>query len=209
MGHERLKHIKQNLLTCIEGQMCNIQEADAEELGAAVDMLKDLEEALYYCTITEAMEGKGDSEFKLEGEKHREHMQYNDGGRSYYPMPMYYDSGMRSYNNGGTSSGSRGSSMSYDNGGQRRNSNGEFMSNYSEPMMTKDHREGRSPEVRRMYMEAKENNGDKGVQMRELEHYMQELSSDVVEMIQESTSEEKQFLEKRLLALASKIGQMK
>lgn len=215
MGHERLKSIKQNLLACIEGQMCNIQEADAEELGAAVDMLKDLEEALYYCTITEAMEGKGDSEFKLGGESHREHMQYNDGGRSYYPMPMYYDGGMRSYNNGGSSGGNNGSSSmggsssSYNNGGQRRNSDGEFMSNYSEPLMMRDYREGRSPEVRRMYMESREKNHDKTAQLRELEHYMQELSSDVVEMIQEAGTEEKQYLEKKLLALASKIGQMK
>jgi hypothetical protein len=47
--------MKENLISCIESQMCNIYEADAEELGEAVDMLKDLEEAIYYCTITEAM----------------------------------------------------------------------------------------------------------------------------------------------------------
>jgi hypothetical protein len=75
--------------------------------------------------------------------------------------------------------------------------------------MMRDHREGKSPEVRRMYMEMKETNPDKSASLRELEHYMKELSSDVVEMIQEAYIEEKQYLEKKLLALASKIGQMK
>jgi hypothetical protein len=43
-------------MSAIEGQVCNLQEADCEELGEAIDMLKDIEEALYFCTITEAME---------------------------------------------------------------------------------------------------------------------------------------------------------
>ena len=42
------KYIKENLMRSIEGQMCNIYEADCDELGEAIDMLKDLEEALYY-----------------------------------------------------------------------------------------------------------------------------------------------------------------
>jgi hypothetical protein len=45
--------------------------------------------------------------------------------------------------------------------------------------------------------------------LRELEKYMQELSTDVVDMIQDSTPDEKQYLEKKLMALASKISQMK
>lgn len=82
------------------------------------------------------------------------------------------------------------------------------MSNYSEPMSRSPY-EGRSSGVRRMYMEARDMGKDKTAQIKELEHYMQELSTDVVEMIQEAGTEEKQYLEKKLLALASKIGQMK
>jgi hypothetical protein len=55
MGHERLKYIKENLMSAIEAQVCNLNDADCEELGEAIDMLKDLEEAIYFCTITEAM----------------------------------------------------------------------------------------------------------------------------------------------------------
>ena len=55
--------------------MCNAYEADTEELGEAIDMLKDLEEALYYCTIIEAMEEKGSrgggAEYEFELNKSR------------------------------------------------------------------------------------------------------------------------------------------
>lgn len=213
MSHERLKHLKESLMTCVESQMCNIYEADTEELGEAIDMLKDLEEALYYCTITEAMEnggenkrkheGKGDYEWSAQGmgDYGRGHnMAYDERGRSYM---MYNDgrsSGSGGGNSGGGSSGnSGGGGRSYMDGGR----------GYMDQGMNRDYREGRSPEVRRMYMEARDMGKDKTMQIKELEHYMQELSSDVVEMIQEAGTEEKQYLEKKLLALASKIGQMK
>jgi hypothetical protein len=32
-----------------------LSEVDTKELGEAIDMIKDLEEAIYYCTVTEAM----------------------------------------------------------------------------------------------------------------------------------------------------------
>ena len=208
MGHERLKHIKQNLLSCIEGQVCNIHDADAEELGAAVDMLKDLEEALYYCTITEAMEGNGENkkhnkeyEFEFKNEKN-----YNNGehDRMYYSRPMMYMDDSRMYTDGSRMY-SDGSRMYADNNGNNNTSNSR--SDYSEPM--RDSREGRSPMSRRMYMEAKQMHSDKATQLRELEKYMQELTTDMVEMISDASPEEKQYLEKKMNTLAAKIGQMK
>jgi len=73
----------------------------------------------------------------------------------------------------------------------------------------RDYREGRSPRSRRMYMEAKERKLDKATQLRELEKYMQELTQDMVEMIENASPEEKQYLEKKMTALASKIAQLK
>jgi hypothetical protein len=43
--------------------------------------------------------------------------------------------------------------------------------------------------------------------MKELEKYLQELSSDIIEMIQDASPEEKSFLEKKISALAVKINQ--
>ena len=69
--------------------------------------------------------------------------------------------------------------------------------------------EGKSPLSRKMYLEAKHMNKDKATQLHELEKYMQELSQDVVDMIADASPEEKQYLEKKITALASKVGQMK
>lgn len=196
--HKRLMAMKEQLASCIEYQLSHIDEVDSEELGEAIDMLKDLEEALYFCTITEAMNKKSDVDIEYEYKKNG-HSQMNESDHMYYSYP-------RMYNDGGN--GNNGSSQMYM---QPRDSRGRFMSsrsNYSEPMYERDEREGRSPQNRRMYMEAK-GTKDKATQLRELEKYMQELTSDMVEMIQDSSPEEKQYLEKKISALATKIGQMK
>jgi hypothetical protein len=79
--HERLTNLKQNLLCCVEAQMNNLENVDANELGEAIDMLKDLEEAIYYCTITEAM----NSEPKTHS-SHNYEVDFNgtDWGKMYY-----------------------------------------------------------------------------------------------------------------------------
>lgn len=74
---------------------------------------------------------------------------------------------------------------------------------------SRSEREGKSSLSRKMYLEAKHMNKDKATQLRELEKYMQELSQDVVDMIADASPEEKQYLEKKITALASKVGQMK
>lgn len=178
--HKRLMAMKEQLATCVEYQLSHIDEVDCEELGEAIDMLKDLEEALYFCTITEAMNKQGG----------------NDSW-SYYGgnYPMMYNDGKNGWSN------SNSSTPSYPTGNGSRY--------YSEPMIReRDEREGRSPKNRRMYMEAK-NSKDKATQLRELEKYIQELSNDIIDMIQDASTEEKQYLEKKIATLASKIGQMK
>ena len=55
---ERLKWIKDSLICCLEAQMERLDEVDAKEMGEVVDMVKDIEEAMYYHTVTKAMEGK-------------------------------------------------------------------------------------------------------------------------------------------------------
>lgn len=181
---DRLKAIKQTLMSCVEGQMTHLDSVDTKELGEAIDMIKDLEEAIYYSTITKAME---------EG-KHEEYPKH-------YDERMYYG-GRSGYSNDGNSNSSNNSS---------NNSNSSGRSQYYEreyPYEFKDYREGRSPRSRRTYMEAKETHQDKTSQMRELEKYMQELTQDIVEMVEGSSQEEKQYLSKRISALGTKIAQL-
>lgn len=140
---KRLCHIKECLMGQVSSQMGHLETVNAKELGEVIDMIKDLEEAIYYSTITEAMHEKD---------------------------PYYSEL------------------PSDDN-------------NYPENKV----KEGKSPKTRRMYMESKETHNDKTVQIQNLEQYMKELSSDIVEMIQGASPEEKQLLKSKLTTLISKI----
>lgn len=192
--HDRLKHMKETLMCAVEMQLCDLSEVDTKELGEAIDMIKDLEEAIYYCTVTEAMtHPQQEKEWKMQENGHH---QENGDSRMYYSGngTMYADS--KNMNGGQNYSMYADSNMNSSNG-----------RNYSDSM--KDSMAGRSYNSRRMYMEAKHSHQDKSVQLRELEKYMQELSQDVVEMIDDASLEEKQYLEKKISALATKIGSMK
>lgn len=156
----KLYDMKDKLICAVEKEICNLDHADCKELGEAIDMIKDLEEAIYYCTITEAMKENGN-------------------GNGYH------------HANGN------------DNG---HHLNGEIMPihSYEEDMYC-----GNSYKNRKMYMEAKAMKKDKAIQLRELEKYIQELTNDIVDMIQDSSPEEKQYVEKKINLLASKISSMK
>jgi hypothetical protein len=202
MSHEKLQWMKDSLICVVENQLCNLNEVDTEELGEAIDMIKDLEEAIYYCTVTEAMNNpKKEHSWEM---KKGDHHQENSDSRMYYGYPMMYSDNERNRRDDGTFyMDSKGSN------GMPNSGNGTSNTNYYDDSMARDSREGRSPMSRRMYMEAKHTGRDKATQLRELEKYMQELSQDITEMIADASPEEKQYLEKKITALASKIGQMK
>ena len=223
MHEDRLKHMKETLMCAVEMQLCDLGEVDTKELGEAIDMIKDLEEAIYYCTVTEAMKGNG-TEMEWEMKKSGHHQEENGDNRMYYNgnsgrnyMMPYNDSGMmyddrmyarRRRADGTFYSDSGEGNNSYNDNGRSYNDNRNYMDNGTGAMW-RDEREGRSYNSRRMYMEAKDMKRDKATQLRELEKYMQELSQDIVEMIADASPEEKQYLEKKISALASKVGQMK
>ena len=51
----RLYAIKNCFIECVEKHLCDLDAIDTKELGEVVDMIKDLEEAIYYATIVESM----------------------------------------------------------------------------------------------------------------------------------------------------------
>lgn len=76
---------------------------------------------------------------------------------------------------------------------------------------SRDSREGRSGRSRRTYMETKELNKDNSAEskqkkMKELESYMGELSSDITDMINDASPEEKALLRQKLQVLTQKIS---
>ena len=86
---KRLESMKESLMNCVQGQMGDLSSVDTKELGEAIDMIKDLSEAIYYCTVTEAMEGK---QYREPAHRDKE----RDMGRMYYDGGKPYD-GMRPY----------------------------------------------------------------------------------------------------------------
>lgn len=192
MSTDALKMMKEQLMSCVQGQLGDISKVDAHELGQAVDMIKDLAEAIYYCTITESMEKSEDKQ---------QSSSQGETNINYYTLPMNLDHRNMERDGGymyyPTQTGSMGGNMGSHN-----------MTYYTEIPMgaMRDPREGRSPMRRRMYMEGKQMHKDTNSQLRELEAYLQELSSDITEMIKDASPEERNTLRQKMTTLASKIS---
>lgn len=151
---EELKVLKEMLTSTVIGQMSHLESVNTKELGEAIDMIKDLAEAMYYCTVTEAMEGT-----------------------SYHSYPKHSIEGKKMHVEG---------------------------EHLEKEMMHNPH-EGRSPLSRKSYLESKQTHKDKSVWLQELEKYAQELTADLIEMVEGASPEEKQFLSNKIATLATKI----
>lgn len=154
---DRLKCLEEEMVSVLELQFENLESVCTKELGEAIDIVKDLEEAIYYHTITEAMKAEkaATTHFWKTEESH-------DRNINEIVVKEEWDEWL-----------------------------------------------GHSPHSRKRYLEAREQGKDKSAQLRELEKYMNELTIDIVGMINESSPEEKGYLEKKMTALATRIGQMK
>lgn len=202
---EQLRNIEQCLISTVQTQLGDLKHVNAKEMGEVVDMIKDLEEAMYYCSIIEAMEKSSEDKEKQQGE-----MSIN-----YYMEPMKYYQGQPRNSDGTFASDGRrnyGEGSSNQGGGQ----NSRYYVPYMEyaPYMMRDEGwrddhmySGRSGSSRRMYMEGKQyHSKDDGESMKELEHYIKDLGEDLTDMIKESSQEEKQVLSTKLQQLATKIN---
>ena len=191
---EQLKNIKQCLVSQVQGQLGNLEKVNAKEMGEVIDMIKDLEEAMYYCAITEAMEKSA------EEKEHNMNVNYymeGDMGRRYYD---------------GQARNSDGTYASSNNGNSNR-----YYVPYMEyaPYMMRDEKwrdqrlyntSDRTYNSRRMYMESKQNQATDQQAMKELEHYIKDLGDDLTDMIRDSSTEEKQVLSSKLQQLATKVN---
>lgn len=174
---EELKRIKEQLIGQVQAQMSNLPCVDAQELGEVIDMIKDLEEAMYYCTIIEAMEAN---------EEYSTTHYYDDKYSKKYPKTK----------------------RTVHHPVEDDIEEWDYYEREYEPMIMRDSREGKSPQRRKMYMESKALHKDKTTQLKELDKYIQDLSFDIVEMIEDASDDERAYLEKKISALATKIGQM-
>ena len=203
MHIEKLKSIQECLASAAEAQVYDLENVDAQELGEVIDIIKDIEETIYYCTVTKAMK-EGVEEYRepeamYYGGYRREHPSWREKG-----MGDWYDE-RRYYDGKGTQHTSSNSSGHMSDGTGNSNS---YYTEREYPHAFEDEREGKSYRSRRMYIESKESKQYKSVQMRELEKYTQELTQDILDMIQDATSDERQYLSKKMVALANKITQL-
>lgn len=53
---EQIKDLMKSIINCVSAQTANMENADTKELSEAMDMIKDLAMAEYYCVLTKAME---------------------------------------------------------------------------------------------------------------------------------------------------------
>ena len=224
-----IKHIHEvieKIADCAKTEVCKGMESlDTKEMSEVAEILKELCEAEYYATITKAMgEAEYGKEYDMDGPmeerryyrgRARDSMGRFKSRRGYdemmdyqemYPMEHYRDMdrehGRMYYSSGGGSGSSGGNSMSGSMGSDSRY--------YGGDSGMRDYREGRSGQSRRSYMETKEarpgnSAEDKQVKARELEKYMNELASDITEMIAGASAEEKTMLKTKMQTLMQKI----
>lgn len=217
---ERYKAMRDQLIALVQGELGNAKEADAKELGEVVDMIKDMEEAMYYHSITKAMHER-EEEQKFGAKQHyftpypyymepwTEHKRDMDMNRMYYTHTGNKGRGIPASGPIYTKGRMRDSKGRYAYTIDPYNmSNVDVDGNYgfeSYPVEIRDYREGKSPMSRKGYMESKELGHGKETQIQELEKYMRELSEDITEMIEDSSPEEKNLLYQKLTTLANKI----
>lgn len=210
MDVKRMHEMIEKLSECAKAQFDKGWEhVDTCEMGQAIDMMKDLSEAMYYRTLTKAMEDSDSDEVLEMFER------YGDGGRRYYDHYRYADGRFAPKGHGTYRRGYEEPPYYHMTPEMYRDMDRDMgRMYYTEPTMNtsmRDSREGRSGMSRRAYMENKELHkantpADKEAKVRDLNTYMTELAADMSEIINDATPEEKSVLKSKLSALVTKIG---
>ena len=213
MDIKRMHCMIEKLAECAEKQFDNgIESVDTAEMGQVTDMLKDLSEAMYYRTLTKAMDDSDPEEIMEMFER------YGDGGRRYYDHYRYADGRFAPKGRGTYRRGydeppyyhmTPEMYRSMENYRDMDRRDGRMY--YTEPSMNSGvHTESRYDMAKRNYTESKElHRGntpeDKEQKMKELEKYLREIGSDIAELISDASTEEKNLLKNRMQVIMQKI----
>lgn len=213
MDIKRMHCMIEKLAECAEKQFNNgIESVDTAEMGQVTDMLKDLAEAMYYRTLTKAMDDSDPEEIMEMFER------YGDGGRRYYDHYRYADGRFAPKGRGTYRRGYEEPPYyhmtpemyrSMENYRDMDRRDGRMY--YTEPSMNSGvHTESRYDMAKRNYTESKElHRGntpeDKEHKMKELEKYLREIGSDIAELISDASTEEKNLLKNRMQVIMQKI----
>ena len=217
MDIKRMHDMIEKLSECAKSEFDGgIENVDTCEMGKVTDMLKDLAEAMYYRTLTKAMDESEDDEimemFDRYGDDRRyyDHYRYKSGRfapkgkgtyRRGYEEPPYYHMTPDMYKE---------HDAEYYRDMDKRSRNVMY---YSEPLVNMPaHGDSESgyDRAKRMYTETRnmhksDSAEDKQHKMRSLENYTRELADDLTELITDMSAEEKSLLRSKMQTLAQKI----
>ena len=208
MDIKRMHCMIEKLSECAKSEMeSGIENVDTCEMGKVVDMMKDLSEAMYYRTLTKAMD-----ESNLE-ETLEMFERYGDGRRFYdkyrYADGRFAPKGRGTYRRG------------YDEPYYHMNPNmyREHEPEYWRDMDRKDGKmyytepitmESRYDKAKRMYTEtkAKHNSGsveDKQLTLKEGEKMLNVIIDELMEMVSDATPEMKNMIKTKGMSAMQKI----
>lgn len=217
MDIKRMHDMIEKLSECAKSEFDGgIENVDTCEMGKVTDMMKDLAEAMYYRTLTKAMDEAEDDEimemFDRYGDDRRyyDHYRYKSGRfapkgkgtyRRGYEEPPYYHMTPDMYKE---------HDAEYYRDMDKRSRNVMY---YSEPlvnMLSHGDSESGYDRAKRMYTETRnmhksDSTEDKQHKMRSLENYTRELADDLTELITDMSAEEKSLLRSKMQTLAQKI----
>ena len=210
-----------------------VENIDTKEMGEVAEIIKELSEAEYYAKISKAMDeseygedydymGAYDEHERkgYRGQRRDSRGRYmsNRGRRGYesrmmsemdwddmeYHRDMDRNTHNRMYYTDGNMSGSSSSGMSSGSMGSQNGNRG-----YSDS--DRKNSESGYDRARRGYEETKSMHKDnssesKQMKMKSLEDYTKELASDITDMVQDMSAEEKNLLRTKLQTLAQKVS---
>ncbi len=196
-----LKEIKECLEKKIKSEFDKgVEHIDVTEMGMAIDMLKDLSEAWYHCTITEAM-------LEPENVYGRD---YDERGRKHYTPTRrrmrYYENAPTPYSendfkfDGGALTPEQYRDMDYASRGRMYFT----PATDSMEMGKMDEKMGKSAMHRKKLVESMKS-GDVATQIEHLEHYADALSEDFDELTDMLNDNERNMLKNRIQVIMQRI----
>lgn len=209
MDIKRMHCMIEKLSECAKSEMeSGIENVDTCEMGKVVDMMKDLSEAMYYRTLTKAMDESDTEEIMEMFDK------YGDDGKRYYDM-WRYKSGRFAPKGRGTRRGYEEPPYYHMNPDMYREHDPEWYRDmdrkdgkmyYTEPITM----ESRYDKAKRMYTEtkAKHNSGsveDKQLTLKEGEKMLNVIIDELMEMVSDATPEMKNMIKTKGMSAMQKI----
>lgn len=185
-----------------------IENVDTCEMDKVVNMMENLSEAMYYRTLTKAMQESDTEEIMEMFDK------YGDDGKRYYDM-WRYKSGRFAPKGRGTRRGYEEPPYYHMTPDQYKEHDPEYWRDvdrkdgkmyFTEPVTM----ESRYEKAKRGYKEAKHAHTsntaeDKQAKMKDLEAYLKELSEDVTQLLSDATPEERAMVRGKMQVLTQKI----